>query len=382
MNKELWNNLQDANEPQNLLLLESEMFESLNLANKSQTNITDKKTLDKTIVDLKPTAHKTFAMLYLGARAKISKHITKSTLISMALESTCTGNPATLCDKTAKSHTFAQISQMGENVISEIFNKITSKNDVDFYNYINTLDFTIPKEPPITEETIRNLGLEILRKGLVNINLRYTDIENILNVILLSEKALKEKSSDSEETADGYVFAKETQQYTRYSDLHQIFWRYINLKNANLVYDELFTTFQKVLNHATQKLGYTSKPRQSGSETYYSALDENINFYNKFNELLETIELQPLFCEPKLYRNYKIAIWDKGTKIMQCTDCKPCIYDKRKCPNIWIKQHLSLLLKRLTFIDTEHLANEIVNPTFEFYLLKQKYPNMITFGRY
>jgi len=335
------------------------------------------KKLDKTVIDLKLPAHVNFTMLYLGARLKISKHVTKSTLISMAIESVCAEIPApVLFDATSKSYTLAQLRQAGEKVVRDSFAALMDKNDADFYRKMK--DFNVPDAPDANndDEQLRALALQILKDSLLGINLRDTDIENIVSVILISEEDLR-CGLEGEDGKGSYIFLKEYEPYAYYKEVRAILFRYRRLQRAEETYMELFILFNKILERIESDTGYTRQKQ----EDYYEAFDGNMAFLKEFSQGAQSADLIE-FLQPEelieLRRKYTAMLTDGGEieSMRNCSNCEVCIFDKRKCVDKWLKRHIIRLLKSLCFMD---IFIPIASPTFEASLFSKEHSDMYTF---
>jgi hypothetical protein len=183
--------------------------------------------LEKTAIDLKLSAQVSFTMLYFGAR-QISKHVTKATLMSMCVNSACTGIPAVLYDVTLKPYTFNDLMNLGEKTVRSAFLKLIEEEDDEIFmrrmrDYGETLDDVKIGD---RENQYRPLGMKILKGYYDLVNLRETDLENMLSVIFVSEEDLQEAN---ENPLGSYMFLKTAEPYTCYKEMDKIILRYRRL---------------------------------------------------------------------------------------------------------------------------------------------------------
>jgi hypothetical protein len=187
-----------------------------------------KRMLEKTAIDLKLSAQVSFTMLYFGAR-QISKHVTKATLMSMCVNSACTGIPAVLYDVTLKPYTFGDLMSLGEKSVRSAFlNLIDEKDDGIFLKRMNDCGIT-PGEVPVganRDKLYRPLGMKILKNYYGLVNLRETDFENMISVIFVSEEDLQDAN---EIPLGSYMFLKAAEPYTCYKEMDKIIFRYMRL---------------------------------------------------------------------------------------------------------------------------------------------------------
>jgi hypothetical protein len=339
------------------------------------------KITDKMVLDLKLPAYVQFVHLYLGARLKINKHIAKNTIFSMAMDSVCTGKPAILYDDTAQGYTFAELRQLGEDTLRNIFTAIIAKNDTDFYRMMGGYDVLKESgDESISDKLLRNLALQIIKTEFSGVNLRDSDIENIVSVILINEEDLR-VGIEGEAGKGSYLFLKEEEPYALYKEVRAIVTRYRKLRRAEETYKGLFSLFNKLLERAAADGSYSRQTQNEGD--YYKAFDGNMEFFKEFTRFVQSSDLINYLSEDELKElraKYTHMLRENGDfeAMRHCEDCETCVFDNRKCVDIWLKKHLIRLLKGLCFIDT---FRPLGSPTFEESLFSKEHPGMYVFNK-
>ena len=326
-----------------------------------------KKMLDKTVIDLKLSAHICFTMLYLGARAKISKHITKATLISTIIESACVGRQEIVFyDQALKSYNLAELIKIGENLIrdsfmsfmndpGEVYFYVLMSNITNGYKHQNSMLEKVYKDHIHTDEMKRHIASSILTESLKSINLRDTDIENIVNVILIDHNVLGvEKEGDDHKSS--YLFSREQEPYTCFKEVKAIIQRFENIKHKISTLEELSALFKKVLDEICQKHGYENVTSNPDKKDDFELFDSNMDFWRLFTEELESINLCSLSSEDEiaaLRKNYKEMIMQsqEADSLRNCSGCGPCVFDERKCLDAWIKKQMAGWLRSCMFAE-------------------------------
>ena len=335
-----------------------------------------KKMIEKTAVDLKLNVQADFTALYLGAREKISKHITKSTIISMSVECACSGKPAVMYDDAGRSYTFGELKELGVSIIRDVFSELMDKSCAEFCREMEEYELS-PDIPP--DDLYRELALKIFKQHLQYINHRESDWENIVKIILISEDDLRE-GVEGESGTGSYMFLKYDQPFTFYRELSEIVKRYHKLSRTNDTLQKLFALFSKTLERISADKGYTWKEQEK--EKYYDFFDGNMKFFKEFSQALPEMSLTGIITEEELKQlrsQYVEMLRENGElqTLKHCgQSCDICVFDVRKCADIWIKQHLINLLERLCFVDG---FKSITLPSFEESLFSKEYRETIIF---
>ena len=308
------------------------------------------RSFNKTAVDLKLPAQVDSIFLYVGART-VMKHITKSKLISVALDAACNNQSASLYGDTERIYSFSELRDIGKKTIHGTFQKLIEKEEVRFLEEMD--GYEVP-ETDNNDEIYRSLAIQILKRHMFSINLRNTDYEDIIKVVLISEDDLK-ISSEGEGGVGSYVFLKEAQPYTVYHEMKKIVGHYNDLRSIKETYLQVLSLFDKVLNRLATDLGYSWESR--GDQKYYEVFDGNLDFYKASSKALHEVEFKDFMTEKELndfkrqYMNM-LRLNDKLKKMKNCSsECEECIFDVRKCVDRWLKRHFEGLIENLCFID-------------------------------
>jgi hypothetical protein len=333
------------------------------------------KLFERTALDLKLNAQVIFTMLYLGARAVISRHITKSTIISMMIESACSSRPFLLYDDTAKSYTVEDLRKKGEDLVDEAFNTLMKKRDTEFVRAFGELN--LPDDID-QDELLRLFATQILAKSFSMINLRDIDIENIVSAILINEDDLR-YGKEGKDGMGSYIFLKEYEPFVRYKEVRALLKRYralLDTKEALLLIHGLF---KATVEHVMQISGWTSQ--EPTGHDYYEHYDANMDFLQVFSKGLQELDFNAIAAEAEFKNIYKtyfdlLLYSGKLESMRRCGDCNPCIYDKRKCLDKWLKSYMKELLIKLCFVD---IFKGMQLETFEEWIFSQTYPTRLNF---
>jgi hypothetical protein len=340
------------------------------------------RSFDKLAVDLKLMAQVEFVFLYVGARS-IWRQITKATLASSALEAACTGKQPVLYSEGGKSFTFADIRRIGEQVIRGAFAELLRKPDLPFLTEMEGYD--APDERLEDETCFRPLALKILKRpGRVHANIRDSDWENTLKIILISESDLQAGTDEG----DSYQFIKTSEPYTVYPEMRTILRRYHHLRRAKATYGELHALFGNMLDRVAADLGYTMR-QKTENQPYYDLFDANMEFYKAASKALEETDPGRFLTDEKmkkLQKDYLETLRDPETgdiyHMMNCgKGCGECVFDMRKCVREWIKQLNCRLLRRVCFYDTFTPDPLGLDEDLERGLFNQQYKDIYVFTK-
>jgi hypothetical protein len=326
-----------------------------------------KRAAEKMLVELKLAARIDFNFLYLGARKHIDRHITKATLLSLTLESACSiDKPVTLYNpNTAEVFTLQKLKSEGEKIIADAFADVMKKPDMKFLR--DMTEYGIPDDAKNNDETKEHLARKVLTSALKNyINLRETDIENIISIILISGDDLR-IDKEGEDSVSSYEFLREEEPYAYHRRIGDIFLRYRRLQRVEYTYTKLFALFNLVVEHAAKELGYVRQQQVSVRDNFES----NEAFLKGFMRLINEMDITALIPDDEwqelrqAYVNNIVEIMNGGAARLENCDsgCEVCVYNRR-CPIKWIKNHMIKLLKRLCFVDPFHIGS-IYNPSLE-----------------
>lgn len=311
-----------------------------------------KKMLDKTAVDLKIKAQVDFMMLYVCARV-ISKHITKSTVMSACVEYACTGKPAIFYDASACPYTCAELRQLGEDAVRKAFRTYIEYPDILFFPKVK--EFDLPEK--LDSETKAPLYPVIARKILKDqffgvIKLRDANLDNIIKVIFIEREDLLQEIKEDGGKADSGVYFGQLESFAFFKEIDEIFSRYEKLRETEKTYRLLYPVFIQVVKHFADKFGYSMQKRAANADLY-DYYDGNMAFYEACASEMLSINLTDFTSEDEI----KLLLaqyceWFSNKKGFKkpagCAGgCKICAFDIRKCPQVWVKQHMQKLLEEL-----------------------------------
>jgi hypothetical protein len=311
--------------------------------------------LDKMAIDLKLTAQVAFTFLYVGAR-KLHRQITKATLMSMCIECAATGKPAMLYDSSLRSHTFEELVALGDSSIRKALAKFMELADCEFYE--TTREFLTQDDDgqKPDEALYRPLAFNILKdiRFMEMYNLRDTDIDNIVRIILITNEDLKAFDGDERKS---FVFSKFSEPYTCYKEMIEIFSRYRSLQTIAQGYKAIFPLFYSILNALSEKRGYAPIPTDARDKNYQDYFDANYEFFLKFVQDIKDLPLEeymPAEGFEGLCGQYldMLAASGRLASMQNCNpSCKACVPNPRKCVSPWIKKHMLEIYRAVFFCD-------------------------------
>lgn len=283
-------------------------------------------------------------LAYLGAKV-VDQSITKSALISKIIGSNYDGNFVVIIDKDSNTYTFKELVDKGFRYINLVFEDIIKKDDVSFFKEVSKYDKVILESQG--DERLRKLAFELLNFRFSCINLKKSDIDDIISIVLPESDDIAEDNIEDEESSEvkkgyeikkTYYFLKYDFEFTIFNIVNDIVKRYISLFMLQDLYKDLFNIMESIEKEQLEKLSYkrviaeVNEKDLKETETMFEILCNEFNKYdfvaNKFFKNHMSI-FQSMF-------NYKNIKEQCKENCSLCIDSVYCFEKFIKTKVIWI----------------------------------------------